>query len=109
MNLISISFLAANVLVIVELIVLFMVTNPALANCAKLCAMPMTNAAATYLFFISFCHLFPTHLFLYSFFIIPRRFYATREEDLMLASDSRMLHQPLLEENMNKLDENINW
>ena len=96
-------------LVIVELVILFVVKNPAVANCAKLCAMPKTNAAAFFLFFLALCHLIPTHLFLYSFYIIPRRYYATMDEDLELSTDTRMLHQPLLEENMENLDQNINW
>ena len=92
LKLISVSFLAANMLVIIELIILFAVKNPALANCAKLCAMPKTNAAAFFLLFLTLCHLIPTHLFLYSFYVIPRRFYATSDEDLELQTDVRMLH-----------------
>ena len=109
LRLISTSFLAANILVIFELIVLFLLTNPAVVKCSKLCAMPETNAAAFYLFFLAIVHLFPTHMFLYGFFLIPRKFYATSDEDLKLSTDMQMLHQPLLEENLNNLDENVNW
>ena len=79
-------------LVIVELVTLFGVQNRAIANCAKLCAQPTTNASAGYLFFLAFCHLVPTHLFLYSFYVIPRKFYATVAEDLKLSTDGSMLH-----------------
>ena len=71
--------------------------------------MPETNAAAFYLLFLAIVHLVPTHMFLYGFFFLPRKFYATSDEDLKLSTDAQMLHQPLLEENLNNLDENVNW
>ena len=71
-------------LVLVELILVFAIKNPAMANCARLCAQPYTNGAAILLFILVFIHLFPTHFFLYSFYIIPRRFYASNTDDMKL-------------------------
>jgi len=84
---ISYSYLAANMLVIVELIILFGFKDPALINCAKLCANPFTNTASLVLLSIAIIHLVPTNLFLISFYIIPRRFNATDAEEITLDDD----------------------
>ena len=84
--------MAANTLVFVELILLFGMKNPDVANCAQLCAHPSTNGMAGLLLFFSVCHLLPTHLFLYSFYIIPRRFNATSDQAVDLIRDVRGLN-----------------
>lgn len=76
LKLISYTYLAANMLVIVEIILIFGVNKEGVQNCANLCAKPYTNTAATLLWVFSIIHLMPTHFFIYSFYIIPRRFYA---------------------------------
>ena len=42
-------------------------------------------------------HLVPTHFFLYSFYIIPRRFYATEDRDMRL-NDASPLNEALVED-----------
>ena len=110
LSLISISYLAANMLVIVELCLLFGMRGPEVANCVRLCAQPYSEGAAALLFSLAMIHLVPTHLFLYSFYIIPRRFYATEDEHVELASDqSQQINEPLLQENLLLVEDNINW
>ena len=55
------------------------------------------------------CHLVPTHLFLYSFYIIPRRFYASSSEDMSLENEQGRLNEPLLVENLNQLEDEMDW
>ena len=109
LKLISYAYLFANMLVLVELALLFGIKNQALQNCAMLCANPYTNGASLLLALLDLIHLVPTHLFLHSFYIIPRRFYATEDEDLMLVGDVGTLQQPLLEQNLHLVEDNINW
>lgn len=98
LKIISYSYLASNMLVIVELVILFGVKNAHVVNCARLCANPNTNTAALFLLALSLCHLLPNHLFIISFVIIPRRFHATDDEDIQLTSDNIASNQqPLLE------------
>lgn len=98
LKIISYSYLAANALVIVELIVLFGVKNTSVANCAAACANPNTNLAAFFLMALALCHLLPNHLFIISFVIIPRRFHATDDEGIQLTNDDTVSHkEPLLE------------
>ena len=77
LRLISYTYLAANIFVIAEIILIFGVKNPGLNDCANLCAQPYTNPAALLLLVFIIIHLVPTHFFIYSFYIIPRRFNAT--------------------------------
>ena len=59
---------------------------------------------------LSICHLLPTHLFIISFVIIPRRFHATDEEGIQLTNDETISHkEPLLEQNLNLVEDDINW
>ena len=109
LKVIAYSYLAANMLVVVELALLFGIKNPAMANCAKLCAQPNSNAAALLLFTLMVIHLIPTHLFLYSFYLLPRRFFATREKDVQLVGDAGLLNQPLLGEQLHLMEDDINW
>ena len=85
-------------LVLVELALLFGIKNQKISNCAKLCSVPQGNGAALLLLVIMICHMVPTHFFLYSFYIIPRKFYATEDENIKIgeANDSGGLNQPLL-------------
>ena len=46
--------------------------------------MPNGNGAALLLFCIMICHMVPTHLFLYSFYFIPRKFYAAQDENIKM-------------------------
>ena len=109
LKLISHSYLAANMLVVVEIALFFGVKSPGLQDCANLCAQPYTNSAAVLLFAFTVIQLVPTHLFLYSFYIIPRKFHATHEEDMVLVNDLGILSQPLLEENLMLVEEDVNW
>ena len=109
LKLISYSYLIANMLVVIELIVLFGTTTDSLATCSG-CAMPNTNGSALYLFMLTICHLVPTHLFLYSFYIIPRRFnVATEAENMSLVNDPGALQTPLLDENLNAVGSSMTW
>ena len=110
LKIISYSYLAANMLVIVELVILFGLSNRHVVNCARLCANPNTNAAAFFLLALAFCHLLPTHLFLISFVIIPRRFNTTGDEEIQLTSDDIASNQqPLLEQNLNLVEDDMTW
>ena len=85
---ISHSYLVANMLVILELIILFATKDEGFGNCSRLCAQPYSNGASVYLLMLAICHLVPTHLFLYSFYIIPRRFYVSEDsEDVKVIND----------------------
>ena len=108
-SLISITYLVSNMLVLVELVLIFGVSNEALTNCAEQCPTPYSNGAAAFLLVFAVFHLIPTHLYLYIFYIIPRRFNATSDEDLGLVNDTNQLNQPLLEENFNIVDDDVNW
>ena len=88
LKLISCTYLAANLLVIVEIILTFFFHHRSVQNCAILCAKPYTNAAASLLWAISIIYLVPTHFFIYSFYIIPRRFNATMAERMSLTEGS---------------------
>ena len=103
LKLISHTYLAANMLVIVEMILIFGVNKPGVHDCASLCAKPYTNSAAALLWVFSVIHLMPTHFFIYSFYIIPRRFYAVQAEDMKL-EDTSNLNSPLLDENLKLVD-----
>lgn len=98
-------------LVLVELALLFGIKNQKISNCAKLCSVPQGNGAALLLLVIMICHMVPTHFFLYSFYIIPRKFYATEDENIKIgeANDSGGLNQPLLQEGMILVEDDINW
>lgn len=97
-------------LVIVELVILFGVKNSHVANCARACAYPNTDGAAVFLFAISLCHLLPTHLFIISFVIIPRRFLESDDEGISLTNDDTTANkEPLLEQNLNMVDDDMNW
>ncbi len=76
---------------------LFLVQSPSVSNCATLCAHPLSNGAAIMLWVFAWINLTPTHLFLYSFYIIPRRFYAASGADDMKLDDSNRINQPLVE------------
>mmetsp|Transcript_17617 Transcript_17617/g.23788 ORF Transcript_17617/g.23788 Transcript_17617/m.23788 type:complete len:81 (-) Transcript_17617:413-655(-) len=73
--------------VIAEIVLIFGVKSPSMQNCASLCAQPYTNGAATLLLIFVLIHLLPTHFFIYSFYIIPRRFYVAQDDDLKLTDD----------------------
>lgn len=110
LQLISYSYITANMLVIAELFTLFGVKDPAFTNCARFCAQPYSNGASIYLLVLSICHLVPSHLFLYSFYIIPRRFYASAEsEDMKLVKDLKSLDTPLLNDNLSAVGESMTW
>ena len=87
LRLISYTYLAANIFVIAEIILIFGVKNPGLNDCANLCAQPYTNSAAFLLLVFIIIHLVPTHFFIYSFYIIPRRFNASQAEDILITSE----------------------
>ena len=61
------------------------------------CAQPYTNAAAALLWLFLVIHLVPTHIFIYSFYIIPRKFNARHQTDEVELNESGLLSQPLLE------------
>jgi len=110
LQLIACSFITANMLVIAELVTLFGIKDPTFNNCARLCAQPYSNGASIYLLVLSICHLVPSHLFLYSFYIIPRRFYASAEsEDMKLVKDLGTLETPLLNDNLSAVGESMTW
>ena len=50
-------------------------------TCTELCAEPLTNEAAWLLLILDLCHLIPMELFLVVFYIIPRRFYLSGNEE----------------------------
>lgn len=97
LRMIAISYMVGNMLIIVQMSLLFAVDSPNVANCASLCAHPLSNGAAIMLWVFAWINLTPTHLFLYSFYIIPRRFYASSGADDMKLDDSNRINQPLVE------------
>ena len=95
---IALSYLIGNMLIIVQMSLLFLVQSASVSNCATLCAHPLSNGAAIMLWVFAWINLTPTHLFLYSFWIIPRRFYASSTADDMRLDDSnnQRVNQPLV-------------
>ena len=106
LKIISWSYLAANMFVFIELILLFGVKNPRMGNCVNICASPYSNWASLLMITIATCRLVPTHLFLISFYIIPRRFNAGSDKEISLLNDTQ---QPLLEQNLCLVEDDINW
>ena len=101
LRLISITYMAANCCVIAEIVLIFGVKSPSLHNCASLCAQPQTNGAAALLLSFVVIHLIPTHFFIYSFYIIPRRFNASHDEDnILLTGEAGRIGEPLLDHNL---------
>jgi len=86
--------------IIAEMVLIFGVKSPVVQHCAILCAQPYTNAAASLLWIFHVIHLVPTHFFLYSFYIIPRRFNASQTAEDMQLTETELLNQPLLYENL---------
>ena len=107
---VSYSYLAGNMLVFVELTLAFAVKNNHVGNCVETCANPHANGAAMLLLSFAVCQLVPTHFFLISFYIIPRKFIATVDDDIDLTQNERgNLQTPLLDSNLNAVGENMNW
>jgi len=52
-------------------------------------------------------NLTPTHFFIYSFYIIPRRFYASEADDMKLLEDANGIRQPLVEAYL--VEDEMDW
>ena len=70
---ISFSYLAGNMLVFAELVMVFGLREHGIGNCVEVCANPYNNGASILLLSFAVCQLVPTHFFLVAFYILVRR------------------------------------
>ena len=91
-RIISYSFLIANIFAAVELFILISINDKDAIACAELCAEPRNILSAWLLLLIDLCHLLPMELFIVSFYVIPRRFYASGDEEEIKLD----IHMPLI-------------
>jgi len=81
LRLIAYSFLVANVLVCCEICLLFLTSNNHMTDCQNTCMAPNSASASLIIMSLHLARFLPTELFLISFWVIPKRFYAADEDE----------------------------
>ena len=111
LRLISRSYLLSNFLILSEMIYLIFFMSDQYEACENLCSQPYDRKAAAILFLLSFCHVLPAQLNLWSFYFIPRRFHVeiygmTDEDNIDIGIETPLLN---IQNGLDVIDDDLIW